>query len=760
MRKQILTFALSFLVVALGAFIANAQGRAQYVGEGDYNTTFLWVTATAGKDHIRFASLGIGQRMRLEILNQAGDRVFDSDFRDGNLLDWQMDDSYGNRLPDDVYGCLITVEDMTGQSSHRRSVFRVADGVARFEATGTIKPEMAASSQEQDTMTILRDDEELPMIQLLHDGESGRIVSGKGALSFRIGNGLAGRDVEYMRLTADDNLGIGVSEPLAKLDVAGLIRAQGIMFSDGTIQKTAGSTGFVAIGGLEQRLDGDGTLVVRGKTGAGTTSTNSSSVAAGAKRQLLTAGKTIDPIYLLEGPTNTFFGQNAGAVTTGSYNSFFGSAAGYGTTTGYDNSFVGYQAGYLNTTGYENTFIGSLAGASNTGGSYNSFVGRKAGLSNTTGNWNSFFGYNAGGVNTTGWSNSFLGDGAGAANTTGIGNSFVGAWAGHSNTTANDNSFLGREAGLSNTTGESNSFFGSYAGRSNTTGWDNIFVGYSTGSLNTEGYNNSFLGNYAGYSNTTGTYNSFLGNYAGYYNTTGWDNSFVGLIAGAYNTTGWDNSFFGYNAGLSNTTESNNSFIGAYSDGAGGVTNATAVGSKAKVTQSNSLVLGSINGVNGADADTKVGIGTTTPDRKLQIASSPGMNAELHIGGAGDEAKDVFSGMGVDLSAGPAFNFGYSGFSFGRSSGFFNVRPDPSAIAPNPSLRFMTANQQRMIITNTGNVGIGTSAPKTTFQADGGDMYVGSPGQGMILRSPDGLVCVRLTVSNTAALVSTPMACP
>jgi len=271
---------------------------------------------------------------------------------------------------------------------------------------------------------------------------------------------------------------------------------------------------------------------------------------------------------------------------------------------------------------------------------------------------------------------------------------------------------------------------------------------------------NSFVGYAAGTSNSNGNYNSFFGNQAGYSNTSGSSNSFFGLYTGISNTTGNYNAFFGSSAGSSNTTEHNNSFIGAYSDGAVGITNATAIGYLAKVTQSNSLVLGSINGVNTATADTKVGIGTTTPDRKLQIASSPGMNAELHTGGAGDEAKDVFSGMGVDLSAGPAFNFGYSGFSFGRSSGFFNVRPDPSAIAPNPSLRFMTANQQRMIITNTGNVGIGTSAPKRTFQADGGDMYVGSPGQGMILRSPDGLVCVRLTVSNTAALVSTPMACP
>ena len=66
MRKQMLTPALSLLFIAFGTVTADAQGRAQYAGEGDYSATSLWVTATVGKDHIRFASLGIGQRIRLE----------------------------------------------------------------------------------------------------------------------------------------------------------------------------------------------------------------------------------------------------------------------------------------------------------------------------------------------------------------------------------------------------------------------------------------------------------------------------------------------------------------------------------------------------------------------------------------------------------------------------------------------------------------------------------------------------------------------
>jgi hypothetical protein len=97
--------------------------------------------------------------------------------------------------------------------------------------------------------------------------------------------------------------------------------------------------------------------------------------------------------------------------------------------------------------------------------------------------------------------------------------------------------------------------------------------------------------------------------------------------------------------------------------------------------------------------------------------ASPGGNLDIHNS---NPATDTFAGMGVDLVSGPAFNFGYAGSSFGRSAGFFNVRPDASAVAPNPSLRFMTANVQRMIITNTGNVGIGVANPSQPLQMASG----------------------------------------
>jgi hypothetical protein len=99
------------------------------------------------------------------------------------------------------------------------------------------------------------------------------------------------------------------------------------------------------------------------------------------------------------------------------------------------------------------------------------------------------------------------------------------------------------------------------------------------------------------------------------------------------------------------------------------------------------------------------------------VIGNAGQTGNLQI--FGTAGQDVFAGMGPDVNNGPAFNYGYAGTSFGRSAGFFNVRPDASAVAPNPSLRFMTANVQRMIVTNTGNVGIGTLAPQSLLDVAG-----------------------------------------
>ncbi|MBK8466110.1 MAG: tail fiber domain-containing protein [Chloracidobacterium sp.] len=284
-------------------------------------------------------------------------------------------------------------------------------------------------------------------------------------------------------------------------------------------------------------------------------------------------------VMSVAGTNNLFAGAGAGtANTTGGNNSFFGRNSGSANTSGSRNSFVGSLSGNSNTTGSDNVFIGSQAGQLNTGGLNNVFIGSTAGVLNATGNFNTFVGAFSGQANTTGLGNVLLGIDAGYSNTTGNYNTFVGTGAGRSNTTAGDNAFFGQSSGYANTTGSFNAFFGG-----------------NSGSANTTGNANSFFGKNVGVANTTGFSNAFFGTNAGDNNSSGGGNSFFGRIAGTGNTTGSDNAFFGFGAGAANTTGGNNTIVGHGGNvGSGGLSFATAIGSNAVVTTSNTVVLGRI----------------------------------------------------------------------------------------------------------------------------------------------------------------------
>ena len=285
------------------------------------------------------------------------------------------------------------------------------------------------------------------------------------------------------------------------------------------------------------------------------------------------------------------------------------------------NTFVGDGAGVstmpsstLNDPiGKFNSFFGAGAGQANTFGSENAFFGTQAGKANTTGTRNAFFGYQAGFLNTTGISNAIFGYLAGFNNTTGSSNAFFGTQAGQANSTGTRNAFFGFQAGLSNTTGSNNAFFGHQAGQQNT-GDDNAFFGHQAGQANTTGNFNAFFGHQAGLANTTGSENAFFGYLAGVSNTTGIFNTFLGRSAGEENTTGQLNTFIGYSAGIGVSDGGLNTTLGANARVTSGISNATAIGANAQVTQSDSLVLGSNNGI------VKVGIGNSAPLDKLHVS--------------------------------------------------------------------------------------------------------------------------------------------
>jgi hypothetical protein len=124
------------------------------------------------------------------------------------------------------------------------------------------------------------------------------------------------------------------------------------------------------------------------------------------------------------------------------------------------------------------------------------------------------------------------------------------------------------------------------------------------------GFNNTAVGDYSFYFVTTGSFNALLGMNSGYQMTTGSHNVAVGYQAGYTNipananTTGSNNTWIGDNAGPGTPTQ---------------LTNSTAIGANALVSQSNALVLGG-TGVNAVN----VGIGTTTPSNVFTIGQNAG----------------------------------------------------------------------------------------------------------------------------------------
>lgn len=266
------------------------------------------------------------------------------------------------------------------------------------------------------------------------------------------------------------------------------------------------------------------------------------------------------------------------------------------------------------------------------------------------------------------------------------------------------NTFVGVWTGQNNTEGRLNSFFGFFAGRNNISGWGNSFFGMGAGNSNTTGNLNSFMGHDSGYSNTSGQSNSFFGTGAGRGNTSGSGNSFFGASSGYQTTTGTLNSFFGHGAGTANVDGFNNSFFGSNAG------------------------LATTSGGGNSFFGHQTGLANTTGRDNAFFGVSAGQSNT-------SENNNTFIG---------AFSNGVPGITNATAVGSGAVVQRSNAV----------------VLGNNADVGIGTSGPKARLHVAGGRVYVEANGQGLILKSPNGSVCIEITASNTGTLQSALIACP
>jgi len=155
------------------------------------------------------------------------------------------------------------------------------------------------------------------------------------------------------------------------------------------------------------------------------------------------------------------------------------------------NTFTGENSGVVNTGNF-NTGYGVNALRNNTSDSNSAFgVGT---LSNTTGGFNCAFGNGALALNGNGRLNCALGTRSLSNNNSGSANIAIGHRSQEANINGNNNTAIGYATLLTNL-GSSNTVLGSYSPRSLLTGDSNIFIGAETAINLLNGSNNVFLGN-------------------------------------------------------------------------------------------------------------------------------------------------------------------------------------------------------------------------------------------------------------------------
>ena len=175
--------------------------------------------------------------------------------------------------------------------------------------------------------------------------------------------------------------------------------------------------------------------------------------------------------------------------------------------------------------------------------------------------------------------------------------------------------------------------------------------------------------------------------------------------------------------------------------------------------------------------DGYVGIGTSLPTNPLTITGDEGQGNNRFFISVHNSSLSNRSFSAAKFSAGA----GSSVTTYGHNSETYDadnfVTADFGGIFSNGAgihltagnengvIKFLTGlngtggSNEHMVLSSTGNLGVGTPNPVSRIQVANGDIYIEDINNGVIMKSPNGN-CWRLTINNDGTTKTTAIICP